>query len=428
MAVKASASTSRRLVEQGVGDRERWQEAKDVAPGAAGERHDPLLVAVRRHRGRADRVGQRGARLAELDRHHRSAPPQVADDRVIAGDRRQPLVHQRTDLPGPAGEVVGVHLLDRTQCGGARDRVAAVGPAEPTDVDGVHQVGAPGDGRQRQPAGDALGGGHQVGDHALVVGGEPVAGAAEAGLDLVGDEHHVVARAPLRQGRQEAARGHDEPALALDRLDHDAGQVARADLLLDDVDGPGRGLLAGEPVAERVGHRCAVDLARERPEPLLVRHVLRGHRHREVGAPVVGVVEDRDRVPTGGDPGDLDGVLDRLGAGVEQRGLLGVVARRQLREGRADVDVAVVRRDHEAGVRERRHLLLDPRDHLRRRVAHAGHRDARPEIDQRVAVDVHEHAATGRGRRRPGAWCRRRPRRAASCGRAAPARRGRGSG
>ena len=41
---------------------------------------------------------------------------------------------QRPDLAGPAGQVVGAHLLDRAQRGGAGDRVAAVGAAEAADV------------------------------------------------------------------------------------------------------------------------------------------------------------------------------------------------------------------------------------------------------------------------------------------------------
>jgi hypothetical protein len=59
---------------------------------------------------------------------------------------------------------------------------------------------------------------------------------------------------------------------------------------------------------------------------VLVGHVLRGERHGEVGTPVVAVVEGDDRRAAGGVPGDLHGVLDGLGAGVEQGGLLRVVA------------------------------------------------------------------------------------------------------
>ena len=101
-----------------------------------------------------------------------------------------------------------------------------------------------------------------------------------------------------------------------------------ADLLVDHVDRARGGLgRRSAAVAERVGHRGAVDLAGERTEAVLVGHVLRGHRHRQVGAAVVGVVEDDHGVAAGVDAGDLDGVLDRLGAGVEQRRLLRVVAR-----------------------------------------------------------------------------------------------------
>ena len=75
-----------------------------------------------------------------------------------------------------------------------------------------------------------------------------------------------------------------------------------------------------------------------------------------------------------------------------------MVARRQLGQLLADLDVALVRRDHEAGVRERRHLLLHARDDPRRGVADADDGDARAEVDQRVAVDVDEDAAAGRAR------------------------------
>ena len=72
-----------------------------------------------------------------------------------------------------------------------------------------------------------------------------------------------------------------------------------------------------------------------------------------------------------------------------------MVAGGQLGERLAHLDVAVVRRDHEAGVRERRDLLLHAADDRGRGVADRDHRDAGAEVDQRVAVDVDEHAAAG---------------------------------
>ena len=107
---------------------------------------------------------------------------------------------------------------------------------------------------------------------------------------------------------------------------------------------------------------------------------------------MIGVVEHDDRVASGGQPGHLDGVLDGLRAGVEQRGPLLVTAGGQPVQGLADRDVPVVRRDHKAGVGERSHLLLDRGRDSRVGVAGVDHGDARAEVDERVAVDVDQHA------------------------------------
>ena len=78
-----------------------------------------------------------------------------------------------------------------------------------------------------------------------------------------------------------------------------------------------------ERTADRVDvvERDAVDLRRERPEPLLVRPRLRREREREVGAAVEGALEADHGRAAGVGPRELDRVLDRLGAGVEERGL-----------------------------------------------------------------------------------------------------------
>src|SRR5580692_11266145 len=130
---------------------------------------------------------------------------------------------------------------------------------------------------------------------------------------------------------------------------------------------------AGPP--ERVGHGHPVDVGGERPEPVLVGHVLGRHRHRQVGAAVVGVVEHHDRRAPGRVPRDLDRVLDGLSPGVEQRGPLVEVARSDPVELLADLHVTPVGRDHEAGVREPRHLLGDPLHDQFGAVADRGHGD-----------------------------------------------------
>ena len=156
------------------------------------------------------------------------------------------------------------------------------------------------------------------------------------------------------------------------------------------------GVLGAGGPAERVGHRQPVDLGGERPERVLVRHRLRGQRHRQVGPAVVRVVEDDDRGAAGVGAGDLDGVLHRLGAGVEQRRLLLVVAGGDPRQRLAHGDVALVGRDHEAGVREALDLLVHRGDDALGGVADVDHGDAGAEVDEGVAVDVDDDGAAGR--------------------------------
>src|SRR6478736_4550895 len=93
--------------------------------------------------------------------------------------------------------------------------------------------------------------------------------------------------------------------------------------------------------------------------------------------------------------GDLERVLDSLGAGVEQCALLLVVARGHAVEGLGDAHVRLVRRDHEARVRELGRLRLDRLDDLRVRVAERRHGDAGAEVDEGVAVRVDDDAAAG---------------------------------
>ena len=244
--------------------------------------------------------------------------------------------------------------------------------------------------RERQARGDPLRRGDEVRHHALVLAGVPVPGAAEPGLDLVGHEDDARSPAPVGERRKESVRRDDEAALAEDRLDDERGHVRGPHLDLDLVDRAARRLGARHPrgVAEGVRHRHTVDLGRERPEALFVRHHLGGHRHREVRPPVVGVVEDDDGRPAGRDAGDLHRVLDCLGSGVEKRRRLVVIAGGERVQLLADCDVRLVGRDHEAGVGERGNLLRHRRDDLGRGVANAGDGDPGAEVDEAVAVQV----------------------------------------
>ena len=64
------------------------------------------------------------------------------------------------------------------------------------------------------------------GSIAAVLEGEPAAGPAQAGLDLVDHQQDVAVRAQLRAAAEVVRRRHDHAGLALDRLDQDGGHPA----------------------------------------------------------------------------------------------------------------------------------------------------------------------------------------------------------
>ena len=137
-------------------------------------------------------VGLGGAGLHQLDCDHRAATAHVTDDAGLVGDGLQARLHHGLNVPRGGDEVELLHRRDRAHGRRTCDGVSAVGAAEATDVDGVHDLGAAGDPSEGKPTGDSLGGRDEVRDDTLVVTGEPIAGATEAGLDLVGDEHDAV--------------------------------------------------------------------------------------------------------------------------------------------------------------------------------------------------------------------------------------------
>ena len=93
---------------------------------------------------------------------------------------------------------------------------------------------------------------------------------------------------------------------------------------------------------------------------------------------------------------ELDRVLDRLRAGVEERRLRRSGERQSLQQPLRQLDVRLVRDDREVGVGEAGELLLGRGDDLRMRVADVQAADAAREVDERVAVDVGEQARRSR--------------------------------
>ena len=99
---------------------------------------------------------------------------------------------------------------------------------------------------------------------------------------------------------------------------------------------------------------------------------------------------------------ELDGVLDRLGAGVEERGLDRPRDRRALDQALGERHVRLVGDDREVGVREAVELLVRRRDDVRMAVPDVEAADAAGEVDEGVPVDVGQRRAARRRRPRSG--------------------------
>ena len=194
--------------------------------------------------------------------------------------------------------------------------------------------------------------------------------------------------AELREPGREVLGQRDEPALALHRLDDDAPDLVLGEQHLDAAD-----RVVRRDASVRVRPGRAVDLGRERAEAPLVRLLVR-HRHRQQRPPVERVLEDDHARPAGRGARDLDRVLDGLGSGVQEEGLLvGADAGRELGQPAADLDVRLVDPDHEALVQVRVDLLVHRGDCGREAVTGVLAAEAAGEVDVRAAVHVLDPSA-----------------------------------
>src|SRR5205807_5260399 len=123
----------------------------------------------------------------------------------------QPRAHEAPDLLRALQQLLFAHHLEYREPRGTAERGAGEGPAQPARTRRVHDVGLAGDGRQRYAAGHALREGDEVRLDPGVLDGEHASGAAEAALDLVGDQHDTVAVAHRAQPPQKLGRRRIEP-------------------------------------------------------------------------------------------------------------------------------------------------------------------------------------------------------------------------
>ena len=224
--------------------------------------------------------------------------------------------------------------------------------------------------------------------------GEELARAAEAGLDLVDDQQHAVPVAEFSELAHEVQRRRNEATLTKDRLDDDRRDTLRRDLRLEEVLKVGHRRLGG-PSPIRVWEWRLVDLCRVGSEVLLVRLDAAGEAEGEERAAVKAAAEADHRRPPGRRAGDLDRVLDRLGAGAEEDGLLRAVDRRDLAKALGESQVGLVVHDLERGVGRAVELLPHRLHDARVGVSHVHHSDSAREVDVALAADVPDLRSLG---------------------------------
>jgi hypothetical protein len=217
--------------------------------------------------------------------------------------------------------------------------------------------------------------------------GEHLAGARNAALHFVRDEHDAVLVADLAQRAQEFGRRHVESALALHRLDHDRRDGLRIHVAVKQAVQVGKCLLGGHaPVRQR--KRGVEDLGGEWPETLLVRHDLAGERHGHERAPMEAAGKGDDRRALGVVAGDFHRILERLRTRREENRFLREISGRECIQAFRQAHVGLVGDDVETGVRECLSLLRDGGHDLWVPVSGIQNRDAGGKIDETPAVDV----------------------------------------
>ncbi len=243
-------------------------------------------------------VGERVAIGDELDAEHQTLPAHLGNYLEVVLQIAE-TIHQlsaaRVDILPHA-----LDLLEGREHGRAGERVAAVGVEVEEAVHGIGNAGPCRDRTHGETASDALGHHHDVRGLIPFLASKPRAGAAESGLNLVGDQEAAIGVDELDQLVVVPPRALDHAAVALDRLDPQSGEVGLGaavgvlDHSLGALQAPDIEVVLvhplGTPQGIWVGNEMdVVDVGRSVAPPPLEGEVGRGW-----GASVIGVLE-RDK-------------------------------------------------------------------------------------------------------------------------------------
>ena len=187
----------------GQGHRRAHPDHVAVQAALADQQAAGLALLEHPHRSRPRRA--RWCPAGRTRREHQALAADLRHDRAARGRLAQPVAQDRADAGRVALQVVVEHVVEHRVAGRRRDRVAAEG-GERDRRHRVHDLGAADHAGQREAVADALGEGQQVRHDAVgLVAPEVLAGAAPAGLHLVGDQQDPVLVEHLLE-RAEGAR------------------------------------------------------------------------------------------------------------------------------------------------------------------------------------------------------------------------------
>lgn len=391
------------LLHVGLTDIQRRDEAQRVVD-TGGQHQHVALHALGLHLGAVALAGD------ELDRAHQAQAAHVVHHVGKVGLERL----QRRGHFGPARVHVGEDVLGRERlrhgdAGRARHRVARVRAAHGPGLLRVHQLLAAHDAGQGEPVGDPFRHDQDVRPHAVVLDGEHLARAPEAGLHLVRDEQDVVVVADLAHPLEIPLRRGHVAALAQHGLDEDGRRVAGRGLALQQQLQLRHGVHAAVLAAESAGLGVACDRAvravRERHGEdarhqgcvvLAVDGLGARHGHRAERAPVVAALHDDDVLLLGRVPRQLDRRLDGLGPGIPEEERVETRVRHQGEQVLDQFEVGPLECDVDLRVHHLGRLRLCRLRDRRVAVAQVRDPDAAREV-QHLAPRRHRHVAARPG-------------------------------
>ena len=197
-----------------------------ITSGGANRSVDPWVSLTRTPRSASRRLSCFPLPSARVDVDTGPQPASAHRDHAVADQRLQPPMQARSQ-PGCAFlELTASQHRHHGVTDRRRKRVAAerrtvlAGMQHPENVAIGHHRG-----QRYHAAAQRLAEQIHVGHHVPVVAGKGAAGAGQAGLNFIDDHENVSGRADLAHCRQVVIRRHDDPGLALDRLQQDCDGV-----------------------------------------------------------------------------------------------------------------------------------------------------------------------------------------------------------